>query len=650
MDENTPDGPRRKTYEAPPEEAVFTGSLPVLDEAPDEQTSSPYGGIPAPPVRTSLPESVILEQFREPSAGSTSELMAELERQVGLKESEERAFEVWADEVRSLRGETAEALIARERIIFDGGDPGPLVEDVVDEAETLEDPEVSDTAADEHGEVEEHAEDASEPSPLPEDEIQTPDSPAHEVESAVPTETPAPSQTASGAALSLPWAIASWWGLGIPVAAVVTGAYLSFRGLGILESVVVLGLVALLIGPIVGVLSHQGFRRGLSSQDLLRGSFGHRASLPISLVIAVVQVFGAVVLLSWASELIVGILSASGLWPYDLGLGLWGAWVFVVLLSAVITLVGRRVHRGALVAGSVSALLALALLIVIALPTFEVSPSWSWDAGWMSVMSAGSLVLAVASIIAFSSGDLATLEGTSTTRSGGALSALALVVPFLAMATIASWMAQSSQVLSLGLRANPVGVLTEGAPAWYPGVAVIAAVIPLVVFASVLARSASLVAPIIPMPGHWRVHTAIVVGLLAVSGSLVIAFGVDLMDVAADLAITIGVVIGAVAVVLAKEWAVMGAQKPCEAPRVRWLPLVALVVAIAVGWGLVESDVSWLAWHGYLFPILEQAGLIDISAAQPGVLVSFALAGIIAGFGALGEWLRARRNADANAV
>ena len=94
----------------------------------------------------------------------------------------------------------------------------------------------------------------------------------------------------------------------------------------------------------------------------------------------------------------------------------------------------------------------------------------------------------------------------------------------------------------------------------------------------------------------------------------------------------------------------MGPKKPHQAPTVRVLPLVAVVASVVVGLGLLDSSVSWLAWQGYLFPLLDTAGLIDLSPAAPGVLVSFVMAGIISGLGALAEWFSARKRADVDAL
>ena len=683
LDPGTPEGPRRRTYEPPSEESVFTGSLPVVDESPGESEPPTPLTIPDPPVRTSLSEADILQTFQGPSAGSTGELLAELERQVLLKEEEEEAFASWAEVVRHLRGEKAEPYIAHQRILFDGGDPGPLeeLEDEVD-ADTAE------VATDEveQDEVEHDADLSAEGSPQkdPESEeegaeetdsepdtaegdLSRPDEASEESADEIVAEPEAESDTtdrwplpqeespdevasAPGFALSLPVAAASWWGIGLPIAAVIAGGYLSFRGLGILESVVVLGALALVTGVMVGVLSHQGFRRGHTTQDLLGGSFGKAGAIAPSLLIALIQVAAVTFLLWWASDLLVDIVAGAGLWPYDRIIGQAGAFAVLVAVTAALTLIGRRVLQGALFAGSSAALIALLLLLVQGIPTLEPSLDWGWSTPWMTVVSAGSLLLALATlVVVFSAADLTSLRASSSSRAGGVLSAAALGLPFVALSVMASWMAQSSPVVSLGLLANPVGTLTEGAPAFYPALAIIAVVVPLVSVAALLIFSASQAASTLRIPGPSRAHSAVVIAIVTVLASLALVFALDVSDFVGDLGLTLGVVAVTVAAILAKEWAVLGPKKPAEAPPVRAVSLVAFVLPIAVGFGLIESSVSWLAWQGYLFPLLDMAGLIDLSPAAPGVLVAFVLAGIISGIGAIVSWLRSRGGAQVDA-
>ena len=660
MDDGASEGPRRKTYEPPSEEAVFTGSFPVIDDSPETAAAADPDAIPDPPVRSSLPEAAILTKFRDPSAGSTSDMIAELEKQVLLKEREEELFEQWAQVVRDVRGPDAEAFIARERIIFDGGDPGPLEQET--EQETLDELSEgldSDVAPESPNSGGSEMEDSGEPEhalegePSPE-EIAREDT-VTEVASAgvdewplTQAESPEGEPAVPAHAQPLLGALASWWGIGLPLAAVLSAGYLSFRGLGVVESWVVLGSLALLSAVMVGVLSHQGFRRGLGTQELVQGTFGRRGALAPALLIGLFQLATVVFLLWWASTVLVEIIGGAGLWPYENWIALAGAFAVVVGVVAALTLIGPRVLWGALAGGSLASIVALVVVVIRALPSFEVSVSTAWSAEWMTVVSAASFLLsAITIVVVFVAADVATVLRSSTSRAGGVVSALALTLPFLALAGVAAWWAQSSPLVSLGLLANPVGTITEGAPAFYPIIAVLGAVLPLVVVAALLTRSVSLVAPSLPMPGHNRVHIAVVIGGVAVAGGLVVAFGVDLADVASDVAVTLGVVAVALAAILTKEWAVLGSSKPATTASVRVVPLVALLVPVAVGLGLVESRVSWLAWQGYLFPVLEWAGLMDLSPAQPGVLVSFVLAGVISGSGAMVQWFRSRKSADA---
>jgi len=70
-------------------------------------------------------------------------------------------------------------------------------------------------------------------------------------------------------------------------------------------------------------------------------------------------------------------------------------------------------------------------------------------------------------------------------------------------------------------------------------------------------------------------------------------------------------------------------------PAVRLAPLLAALLGLGAGLGLVSSSVPWLSWQGYLFPLGEQAGLMDLSPAQPGVLVAFVLAALVSLVGEL---------------
>ena len=641
LDDEAPEGPRRKTFEPLADDAVFSGAIPVVDDVPDDSSAEKPASIPNPPVRTSLAESAILEKFGDPNVGSTADMMAELEAQVTLKEQEEQAFADWESRVREILGDDGEPLIARERIIFDGGDPGPLEtgepEDApADESETEDDE--SETTGDQQVTAAEALD--GEKSLGARGDDASPEASPQEDNLSASAPTTHLSQSSVGA-------LGSWWGIAVPIAAILAGGYLSFRGLGILESVVALGAVTLVTSGIVGVLSHQGFRRGLATQDLLRGSFGERGALIPAVLVAIIQIGLASALLWWASDVLVDIVSGAGLWPYERWIGAAGSWGLLVGVVAALTLVSSRVLHGALIAGSLASLGALVILLVLGLPAMESALDWSWSAEWTTVVSAVSLLLSLAvSVTVFVAADIPTLGRSTPARVGGVVSALALALPALALAGVASWMAQSSPLISLGLFADPVGTLTEGAPAYYPSIAAFVTVVPLVAVVSLLTRSASAVVPTIPFPGPWRVHAAIMLGVVTVVGSLALVFNLQLIEVLGDIALSVGVVVSAVAAILAKEWAVVAAARRSGGSSVRALPLGTLLISVAAGFGLLDSDVSWLAWQGYLFPALDAAGVMDLSQAEPGVLVSFVLAALVSGIGALVERSRVRKGSD----
>lgn len=661
--------PRRRTFEPPSDDVVFTGSFPIIDDETDSALPLSSANYPEPPVRTSLPESVILGRFQDGRAGSTADMIAELEKQVLLKEEEEEAFASWAQLVRNLRGDEAEPYIARQRIIFDGGDPGPEVFEPEEHDAPDSIVEQNDEVLPESGEyevivLETDAQDAEGAEEVPPAEDETggggePGSLTQDTDSTPATdhwplaqeESPENDAPESANASSLLSTVFTGWGVGIPLAAIIAGAYLSFRGLGILETVVVVGSLALLIGIIVGVIAHQSFRRGFSTSDLMLRTFGRGGSVVAAGLLALTQLGVLTFLVWWASSLTFDIVDGAG-WTFDQPETLMRILVtFVVfLLISGVALTGGRVVQVALSVGSVSSLLALGVLVVVALPALDSALEWTWSAPWMTVVSAGSLLLAMATLATVSiSADLATVRPTGSSAVGGLVSALVLVVPFSAVALVASWLAQSSPELSLGLLANPVGTLVEDAPAFYPVIALAAVVLPIMGVAALSAHSWGRMTQALKIPGTPRVRSVGVLVLVAVAVALVLTFAIDVEDVIADLGVTAGVVAVAIAAVLAKDWAWTGSRRTSDVRSIRVVSLIAVIIPVTLGWGLVESDVPWLAWQGFLFPLLDGAGLVDLSPATPGVLVSFVLAGIISGIGALVEIMRSRKTTDAPA-
>jgi hypothetical protein len=70
-------------------------------------------------------------------------------------------------------------------------------------------------------------------------------------------------------------------------------------------------------------------------------------------------------------------------------------------------------------------------------------------------------------------------------------------------------------------------------------------------------------------------------------------------------------------------------------PAGRAAPLAGMILGVVAGLGMITSSVSWLGWLGYLLPLLEMAGLGDVSSGQWGVLVALVLSGLVSAIAAL---------------
>jgi hypothetical protein len=130
------------------------------------------------------------------------------------------------------------------------------------------------------------------------------------------------------------------------------------------------------------------------------------------------------------------------------------------------------------------------------------------------------------------------------------------------------------------------------------------------------------------------VIVGLVIGALVALGAVgFIVLAVDYTMLFRDLATTLAVPVAAWAGIFAAD--TMIRQRPYDSeallarggiyPAFNWVNLSALVVIVAIGFGLTTASVAGLTWQGYLFPLL---GLpIDGAAAGTdlGVIVALVL-------------------------
>lgn len=686
------EGPRRKTFTPPSEDATFTGSLPVMGNTDEFGTPvepiTPVVPVPtaaiAPPVRTSLTDEEILAKFRGAQAGSTADMINELEAQVTLREEEEEAFTMWANLTRATRGASADEIIARERIVFDGGTPEPIsvIDEVADEvvpepAEAESDTVPAEEPAVEEPGLEEHVvevpvddapanngvaadDDVVEPEGPPEDDdrwplqqetaAENPEVLASDVVEDVPAKDCVPVVDRTGLeptaenqkVLSTAGLFWSWWATLTPVVGIVAGAFLVSRGLGVIETLVALGAAALLSGGLIAAGAYAGARTGLSTLHAAQVTFGRHGNAAPSALIVIIRLALVGLLILGAETLTTRVVTLAGWWPFDL-------WILRAAIAAVIAgvvvtlaLLGGRVLRVGLYVTAGLQLLGIIGFVVVTAPTLSLTGIGVWSGSTPQLIALGSLALAALLVLfGHTGGDLARYHrgGSGAGRAVGVVSGLVAVVPTLVFVSYVAVVAVGTPRLAITLVTDPVGTLAGDLPSWYPAPVIIGLVLPLIGLASLALFSGGL-ATLSAGVRVSRLAATTVFAVLSLGGvAAAIAFDQPVASYVPSLLYVAGVVLAAWGASFALDVA-LGAKRldalaTGTVPAWRPAPLAGMVVGIAAGLGMLSSEVAWLGWLGYFLPLLQMAGLIDLGPWQLGVLVALVVSGVVSAITAL---------------
>jgi purine-cytosine permease-like protein len=198
-------------------------------------------------------------------------------------------------------------------------------------------------------------------------------------------------------------------------------------------------------------------------------------------------------------------------------------------------------------------------------------------------------------------------------------------------------LAGSSEDLSKAIAADPIGALAEALPTWFLVPFVIVAVLGLVGGAvlDIYSSGLALLSLGLPVP---RYVAAFIDGVVMIGGTIYVVFyGGEFLGQFQGFLITLGVPIAAWCGIMLADIAARRrdyTEGDLYTPTgrygdIRWVPVVTMIVATGIGWGLVTNTLaSWLTWQGYLLGPLGLGGKEgDWAYANLGVL--FAL---VAGF------------------
>ncbi len=200
-------------------------------------------------------------------------------------------------------------------------------------------------------------------------------------------------------------------------------------------------------------------------------------------------------------------------------------------------------------------------------------------------------------------------------------------------------LAGSSKSLSTAIGADPIGALASLLPTWFLVPFAIVAVLGLI-GGSVLDIYSSGLALLTLGVRIPRYQAALIDGVVMTLGSIyVVFFTTSFIGQFQGFLITLGVPIAAWCGIMLADIALRRrdyAERELFTTRgrygdIRWLPVLTVVVATALGWGLVTNGLaSWLTWQGYLLGPFGLGGKNGAWAfANLGVLIALALGFVV---------------------
>jgi NCS1 family nucleobase:cation symporter-1 len=430
-------------------------------------------------------------------------------------------------------------------------------------------------------------------------------------------------RTARPAQLFWPWFAANVSVFGISYAAFVLGFGISFWQAAL---VTVVGVVISFL--LCGLIAIAGKRGSAPTMVLSRAAFGVQGQ-------KVPGVVSWVTSIGWETFLAILATLATATIMRQLG---WGggtgtkvvACVVVAVLIVAASVAGYHVIMR--LQSWLTWITGIATVVYIALTVKDVS----WDA--VSALPGGSAQQVVGALVLVMTGfglgwiniaadwsryqrrDASGASIVLWNTVGGALAPVLLVLYGLLLAG-------SDEKLSEGIAGDPIGTLASILPTWFLLPFLLAAILALVSGAvlGIYSSGLTLLSLGVRIP---RPRAAFIDGLILTAGTIwVVFFAESFINPFQSFLITLGVPLASWAGIMIADLALRRRDYDEEAlfdPRGRygawdWTSIGTMVVATALGWGLVvnnfAADASWNNWQGYLIGPLGLGTYVDDPAA-----------------------------------
>jgi purine-cytosine permease-like protein len=425
-----------------------------------------------------------------------------------------------------------------------------------------------------------------------------------------------------------------WFATNSSVLSVAFGGALFSLGMSLRQAVVAAFVgVAISFLPL-GLGTLAGKWSGQPTMITSRATFGIGGNAVPAVIAIVSRVFWGAVLL-WliavsTAHILIGAKLSGPLSEWQLTAISLAVGSIIALLVAVF---GYSLFaRVQLVLSIVAALLVVGLL-AITWPSVHIGTALTvGDGPWILVVTGVVLVFSFFGLIWVNSGgDLARYQRPSSSGAAAALLApLGATLPAFALIAYGALLAASNKDVAHGLITSPLDTIALMVPVWYPVPLIAATVLSLLsgVVLSIYSGGFALQALGLRIHRAWSsVLVAVLVFAVAILLSLTVT---SVVPVFRDLATTLAVPVAAWAGIFSAEMIIRRRRFDSDSllrrggvyATVRWVNLIMLFVASAIGYGLTTATIPWLSWQGYLFTRLGVKLSSDLAGTDLGVLAA----------------------------
>lgn len=468
---------------------------------------------------------------------------------------------------------------------------------------------------------------------------------------------PTPAALRAGRAVRLFWL---WFAVNASVVTVALGALLIADGASLRQAVLAaLGGVAL-SSFLLGVITRTGRWSGQPTIVVARATFGTVGNAIPAGVAVLVRVL-------WASALLyllgIGVAEVLVEAQLDGGLGrptmtvIVAAVGFLIAAAAALVGFGLIARLGAIIA-PLAGILVVGLIVLTA-PLVDLGNALSIPDGSWALLVGGSVLILSAIGLAWvsSGGDLVRYQAPGATGTAAALwTGLGVAVPAFLLIGWGAVLSASNPLVLQGLAANPVDTLARLLPLWYPVPLALAVGLSLIAGAAFSLYSGGFAVLTLGAPApRWLgvliaavVATAALVALILAGGGVAGLLRDALVVVAVPVAAWAGIVGTETLLRRRRVHAPSLLQPGGVYPAVRWVPLAGFAVTTALGLGFVTASTSWLAWTGYLWPLVPLPTDSAWVNSDAGVILALLLGALVAAISLPG--LRRLHDAEASAT